>query len=128
MAGNIDQKVKKRLIRFLLRDKLDIRKSLLCSFLEMKSCTTVEIYDYLIKQGFEVNYRAVSAMVGQMHSRLGILRFNLTNEHNSYTLKEDYLNIVNTVLIPFFNVRFNIWTCIDIINDVVLNKLKNGSE
>ena len=52
MAGNIDQKVKKRLLRFLLRDKLDIRKSLLCSFLEMKSCTTVEIYDYLIKAGF----------------------------------------------------------------------------
>jgi arginine repressor len=92
MAGNIDQKVKKRLLRFLLRDKLDIRKSLLCSFLQTKSCTTVEIYDYLIKQGFQVNYRAVSSMVGQMHSRLGILRVNLANERNVYSLKEDYLD------------------------------------
>ena len=101
MVGNIDQKVKNRLQRFLLRDKLDIRKSLLCSFLQTKSCTTVEIYEFLIKQGFHVNYRSVSAMVGQMHSRLGILRVNLTNEHNVYSLKEDYLDIVKMVLTPF---------------------------
>ncbi len=101
MAGNIDQKVKNRLIRFLLKDKLGIRKSLLWSFLQMKSCTTVEIYDYLIKQGFNINYRAVSSMVGQMHSRLGILRVYLKYEHNVYTLKEDYLNIVEMVLTPF---------------------------
>ncbi len=101
MAGKIDQKAKNRLIKFLLKDKLGIRKSLLWIFLKMKSCTTVEIYNYLIKQGFNVNYRAVSSMVGQMHSRLGILRFNLTNEHNVYTIKEDYLGIVKLVLTPF---------------------------
>lgn len=101
MAGNIDQKVKNRLIRFLLKDKIGIRKSLLRLFSEEKNCNTVEIYDYLIKQGFKVNYRAVSSMVGQMHSRLGILRFNLTNEHNVYTIKEDYLDIVKMVLTPF---------------------------
>jgi len=96
-----DDGAKNRLIKFLRKDKIGIRKSLLRLFSEVKSYNTVEIYDFLAKQGFNVNYRAVSAMVGQMHSRLGILRFNLTNEHNSYTLKEDYLNIVNTVLIPF---------------------------
>jgi len=103
MVGNIDQKIKNRLLRFLRRDKLDIRKSLLCSFLQTKSCTTVEIYEFLIKQGFHVNYRSVSAMVGQMHSRLGILRVNLANEHNVYSLKEDYLDIVKMVLTPFSN-------------------------
>lgn len=97
----IDDGVKNRLIRFLRKDKIGIRKSLLRLFSEAKSCNTVEIYDYLIKQGFNVNYRAVSSMVGQMHSRLGILRFYLTNEHNVYTLKEDYLGIVNMVLTPF---------------------------
>jgi arginine repressor len=97
----IDDCVKNRLIKFLHKDKKGIRKSLLRLFSEAKSCTTVEIYDYLIKQGFNINYRAVSSMVGQMHSRLGILRFNLTNEHNVYTLKEDNLNIVNMVLTPF---------------------------
>jgi hypothetical protein len=100
-VGNIDQKVKNRLIRFLRKDKIGIRNSLLRLFSEEKSCNTVEIYDYLIKQGFNVNYRAVSAMVGQMHSRLGILGFYLTCEHNVYTLKEDYFNIVKMVLTPF---------------------------
>jgi hypothetical protein len=97
----IDDSVKNRLIKFLLKDRIGVRKSLLRLFSEVKSCNTVEIYDYLIKQGFNVNYRAVSAMVGQMHSRLGILRFNLTYEHNVYTLKEDYFNNVKMVLTPF---------------------------
>jgi hypothetical protein len=97
----IDEGVKNRLLKFVLKDKIGIRKSLLRLFSEAKSCNTVEIYDYLIKQGFNVNYRAVSSMVGQMHSRLGILSFYLTNEHNVYSLKEDYLNIVQVVLTPF---------------------------
>ncbi|MFZ3165981.1 MAG: DUF2551 domain-containing protein [Candidatus Methanoperedens sp.] len=97
----IDDCVKNRLIKFLRKDKIGIRKSLLRLFSEEKSCNTVEIYDSLIKQGFIVNYRAVSAMVGQMHSRLGILRFNLTYEHNVYTLKEDYFSMVKIVLTPF---------------------------
>jgi hypothetical protein len=98
---NIDDGVKNRLIKFILKDKIGIRKSLLRLFAEAKSCNTVEIYDYLIQQGFNVNYRAVSSMVGQMHSRLGILRFNLTYEHNVYTLKENYFGIVKQVLTPF---------------------------
>ena len=97
----IDDGMKNRLIKFILKDKIGIRKSLLWLFLQVKSCTTVEIYDFLIKQGFNVNYRAVPSMVGQMHSRLGILRFNWTNEHNVYTIKEDYLDIVKMVLTPF---------------------------
>ena len=97
----IEEGAKTRLIKFLLKDKMGIRISLVWLFLQTKSCTTVEIYDFLIKQGFNVNYRAVSAMVGQMHSRLGILRVNLTNEHNVYSLKEDYLDIVKMILPPF---------------------------
>lgn len=102
----IDESAKNRLTKFLKKDKIGIRKSLLRLFSETKSCTTVEIYDSLIKQGFNVNYRAVSSMVGQMHSRLGILQFYLKNEHNVYTLKTDYLDIVKTVLNPFSS--FNI--------------------
>ncbi len=100
MAG-IDQKVKNRLISFLMKDKIGIRKSLLRLFSEAKSCTTIEIYDYLLKQGFNVNYRAVSSMVGQMHSRIGILRVYLAKERNVYSLKEDYFDIVKIILAPF---------------------------
>jgi arginine repressor len=97
----INDGVKNRLVKFLLKDKIGIRKALLSLFSEANSCTTVEIYDYLTKQGFNVNYRAVSSMVGQMHSRLGILRVYLNCEHNVYTIKEDYLVIVKMVLNPF---------------------------
>ena len=97
----IDEGVNKRLKKFILKDKIGIRKSLLRLFSETKSFTTVEIYDHLIMQGFNVNYRAVSSMVGQMHSRLGILRVYLNYEHNVYTIKEDYLGIVKMVLTPF---------------------------
>ena len=93
----INEGARNRLINFLKKDKRGIRKFLLNLFLQTNRCTTVEIYDALMKQGFKVNYRAVSSMVGQMHSRLGILRFYLTSEHNVYTLKEDYLEIVRTV-------------------------------
>ncbi len=101
MAGNMDERVKIRLIKFLLKDKLGIRKYLLKLFLQAKSCTTGEVYDYLLKQGFNVNSRSVSAMVGQMHSRLGILRVDSINKRNVYTLKENYLDIVKMVLTPF---------------------------
>jgi hypothetical protein len=97
----IDDGVKNRLIKFILKDKTGIRKSVLWLFLQTKSCTTVEIYDFVIKQGFNIKYRAVSTIIGQMHSRLGILRFNLTNEHDVYTIKEDYLDILKMILTPF---------------------------
>jgi hypothetical protein len=97
----IDDGVKNRLIKFILKDKTGIRKSLLWLFLQVKSCTTVDIYEFLIEQGFNINYRAVSTMTGQMHSRLGILRFDLTNKHNVYTIKDDYLDIVKMILTSF---------------------------
>jgi hypothetical protein len=100
-VGNIEQIVKNRLIRFLRKDKIGIRKSLLRLFLQAKSCTTVEVYDFLIKQGFDVNYRTVSSMVGHMHSRLGILRISLILENNVCSLKENYWHIADMVLTAF---------------------------
>jgi hypothetical protein len=99
MLENADSGVKNRLIKFLLKDKMGVRRCLLKLFLQAKSCTTGEAYDYLIKQGFSVNYRGVSAMVGQMHSRLGILRVYLTaKERNVYSLNEDHWDTVVMVL------------------------------
>jgi uncharacterized membrane-anchored protein len=60
--------------------------------------TTGEVYDYLDKGNFEVSYRGVSAMVGLMNTRLGILSINVTGDHNVYSLKENYKNIVGSVL------------------------------
>ncbi len=98
-ADNVDDKIKNRLMKFLIRDKKGIRKCLLRLFLQAKSYTTSEIYDCLIKQGFNVSYRGIYALVGQMHSRLGILHIYPTREHRIYSLKENCGNIVETVLL-----------------------------
>lgn len=95
---NMKDGVRTRLSKFLVKDKIGIRKCLLNLFLQTKNYTTCEIYDHLKKQGFEVNYRAVSAMVGQMHTRLGILRIYLKREHRCYSLKEDHRDIVKMIL------------------------------
>jgi arginine repressor len=95
---NTKDGVRTRLSKFLVKDKIGIRKCLLNLFLQTKNYTTCEIYDHLKKQGFEVNYRAVSAMVGQMHTRLGILRIYLKREHRCYSLKEDHRDIVKMIL------------------------------
>lgn len=84
---------------------MGIRKYLIWLFLQAKTYTTVEVYDFLIKQGFNVNYRAVSSMVGQMHSRLGILRICFTDKGNAYTIREDYLDILKMIYLPFLNLN-----------------------
>ncbi len=101
---NTKDGVRTRLSKFLGKDKIGIRKCLLNLFLQTKNYTTCEIYDHLKKQGFEVNYRGVSAMVGQMHTRLGILRIYLKREHRCYSLKEDHRDIVKMILTtPIFS-------------------------
>ncbi len=98
MKDKVEEGVKNRLIKYLIKDKIGIRKCLLMLFLQAKSYTTCEIYDYLKKRGFDVNYKGVSAMVGQMHSRLGILSIYLNKEHNFYSLKEKHGDVVKMVL------------------------------
>ena len=90
--------MKKRLLKFLVRDKVGIRKCLLNLFLQTRNYTTCEVYDHLINKGFEINYRGVSSMVGQMHTRLGILHIYLNREHRIYSLKEDHRNIIQMIL------------------------------
>ena len=97
-TSDVDESVKARLVKFLLKDKIGIRRCLLDLFLHAKNYTTCEVYNHLTKQGFNVNYRGVSAMVGQMHTRLGILRIYMTRECNVYSLKEDHKDIVRMVL------------------------------
>ena len=89
------------MIKYLRRDETNLRKSVLKLFLMGNIYTTIDIYNNLINQGFDVNYRGVSAMVGLMNTRLGILRIDVTREHNHYSLKEDFKEIVKSVLDNF---------------------------
>lgn len=94
----IEERVKARLIKYLGRDDTGMRKVVLKLFLEGGMFTTGDVYEYLHKTNFDVSYRGVSAMVGLMNTRLGILSINVTGDHNIYSLKEDYKGIVQAVL------------------------------
>ena len=81
-----------------MRDETGIRRSVLKLFLTNKPYTTQDVFDDLTKEGFGVNYRGVSAMVGLMNTRLGILRIDVKGDHNVYSMKLEYKNAVKQVM------------------------------
>lgn len=92
--------IEARLRKYLERDRRGIRKELLKLLLNGKKYTTLEIYEELRRRGFELNARGVSAMVGLMSARLGILKMEL-GEKNRYFLKPEYVELVKSVLEEF---------------------------
>lgn len=94
----IEERVRSRLTKYLSRDTTGIRKAVLKLFLEGNAYTTGDVYEYLRSHDFDVSYRGVSAMVGLMNTRLGILSIDVTGDHNIYMLKEDYKYIVRSVI------------------------------
>ncbi len=95
---NPDNKVKERLTGYLRRDEKGIRKAVIYLFLQDNSYTTEDVHDYLVKNGFDVSYRGISAMVGLMNTKLGILSIDVKGEHNVYSLKDEHRDIVKSVL------------------------------
>ncbi|MCD4800627.1 DUF2551 domain-containing protein [Methanococcoides alaskense] len=94
----IEDRVKARLIKYLGRDDTGIREVVLKLFLDGGTFTTGDVYKHLHEKEFDVSYRGVSAMVGLMNTRLGILSIDVTGDHNLYLLKEDYKPVVKSVL------------------------------
>ncbi len=95
---NAEERIQERLRNYLKRDGIGIRKAVLKLFLSDGSYTTEDVYSYLEKEGFDVSYRGVSAMVGLMNTRLGILSIDVSGDHNVYSLKEDHKAVVRSVL------------------------------
>ncbi len=95
---NAEERIQERLRNYLKRDGIGIRKAVLKLFLSDSSFTTEDIFTYLEKEGFNVSYRGVSAMVGLMNTRLGILSIDVSGDHNVYSLKNDHKMIVKSVL------------------------------
>jgi arginine repressor len=94
------EEIEARLRKYLDRDKKGIRKELLKLLLDGKRYTTTELYERLKEKGFDLNIRGVSAMVGLMSARLGILKMEL-GEKNRYYLKPEYIDLVKSVLEEF---------------------------
>ncbi|MCK5660045.1 MAG: DUF2551 domain-containing protein [Methanosarcinales archaeon] len=98
MLTQAEERVKSRLLKYLSRDKTGIRHAVLSLFLTNNTFTTQEIYNHLSENQFEITYRGVSAMVGLMNTRLGILSINVSGDHNKYSLKYDHMGIVQGVI------------------------------
>jgi len=94
------KEIEYRLRRYLERDKKGIRKELLKLLLDNKKYTTDEIYQKLKDKDLDLKARGVSAMVGLMSARLGILKMEL-GEKNKYYLKEEYADLVRSILKEF---------------------------
>jgi hypothetical protein len=95
---NAEERIQERLRNYLKRDGIGIRKAVLKLFLSDGAYTTEDVFTYLDKEGFDVSYRGVSAMVGLMNTRLGILSIDVSGDHNVYSLKGDHKAIVRSVL------------------------------
>ncbi|CAD6492775.1 MAG: hypothetical protein EMLJLAPB_00361 [Candidatus Argoarchaeum ethanivorans] len=98
MLSKTDERIRERTKRYLIHDDTNVRKAVLKLFLEDNTFTTEAIYKYLTSKDFDMNYRGVSAMVGLMNTRLGVLRIDVTGNHNIYSLKKEYKETVKTIL------------------------------
>ena len=94
------EEIEARLRKYLERDRKGVRRELLKLLLDGKKYTTAEIYQKLREKGFDLNARGVSAMVGLMSARLGILKMEL-GEKNRYFLKPEYVDLVKSILEEF---------------------------
>jgi hypothetical protein len=92
------EKIKTRMTKYLTRDETGIRRCVLKLFLSDRPLTTQDVFGFLSKEGFDVNYRGVSAMVGLMNTRLGILKIDVTGDHNVYSLKDEYKTAVKMTM------------------------------
>jgi hypothetical protein len=96
-------KLKLRIIRrlevYLELDIDRLRKFIIDILLRVKKVTVDMLYQELNKK-FKVSFRAVSSTLGYIHSKLGILHAvkESYKTHIVYSLKEEYVEIVNSVL------------------------------
>ncbi len=94
------EEIEARLRRYLERDRKGVRKELLKLLLDGRKYTTTEIYEKLREKGFDLNIRGVSAMVGLMSARLGILKMEI-GDKNRYFIKPEYVDLVESILREF---------------------------
>ncbi len=91
------EEIRRRLIRYLERDRKGIRREVLSILVDGKKYTTTEIYEKLRQKGYDINLRGVSAMIGLMNTKLGIVKMEI-GERNKYYIKPEYIDLVKSVL------------------------------
>jgi len=91
------EEIRRRLVRYLERDRKGIRGEVLSILVDGKKYTTTEIYEKLKQKGYDINLRGVSAMIGLMNTKLGIVKMEI-GERNKYYIKPEYIDLVKSVL------------------------------
>ncbi len=91
------EEIERRLRKYLERDRSGIRKCLIKILLEGEKFTTEDIHKKLKGRGYNINIKGVSAMVGLMSARLGILKVEM-GEKNKYYMKKEYENLIKKLL------------------------------
>jgi hypothetical protein len=92
--------ITKRLHEYLATDAQGIRRIVLQVFMKMKSLTADMLHRILMERGYSITLKQVTAMLGVIHSKLGILHAH-KNSYDSkyeYSLKEKYEGIVQKAL------------------------------
>lgn len=91
------KEVAERVKAYLEKDKTGIRRELLLLLLNGGKYTTSEICEILRSKGYEVNQKGVSAMIGIIGSRIGIIKSE-PGDKKRYYLKKDYVQLVREVI------------------------------
>ncbi len=96
---DVKLKIKKRLERYLELDSNGIRRYLMELLIQLKKFTVHTLYQ-VISQRFKVSYSTVAAMVGYIHSKLGLLHAHKDSYKTPtiYSLKDEYVDIIKTTL------------------------------
>jgi hypothetical protein len=92
-----EREIKEKMKEYLINDRIGLRKAILEFFLHEKSCTTEDVYRS-IREGFDVSHKSISAIVGLINPRLGILNVDVRGNRNIYSLKKPYRNLIKAIL------------------------------
>lgn len=92
-----EERIQERLRNYLKRDGVGIRKAVLKLFLSDGAYTTEDVLPIYPRRVL-TSVTGVSAMVGLMNTRLGILSIDVSGDHNVYSLKGDHKGVVQSVL------------------------------
>ncbi|MEM4155724.1 MAG: DUF2551 domain-containing protein [Archaeoglobaceae archaeon] len=93
------KEVAERVKAYLEKDKTGIRRELLLILLQGGKYTTSEIHELLRGKGYEVNQKGVSAMIGIIGSRIGIIKVEgEVGDKKRYYLKKEYIELVREIV------------------------------
>lgn len=91
------REVAERLKAYLAKDRTGLRRELLLIFLQGGKYNSSEIHDLLKSKGYDVNQKGVSAMIGIIGSRLGIIKSE-GGDKRKYYLKKEYVGLVREIV------------------------------